>query len=181
MLTYHRSASPLHTSSTRLQSDRQELSLSHVSEDCTLRRGLLTDFYIEGILAVSIGMAHVILLGQVRSSDYVMLFVRVSRKQCITGALPLPNARRSHVSCRAMLVLIPWLRLYLLNMLINIQIAIDSAIFPEGTTGAQLDVLARRALWKDGWVSSPIFLLPALIKYVLSLNYLVSINLLQLI
>ena len=30
------------------------------------------------------------------------------------------------------------------------QIAIDSAIFPEGTTGAQLDVLARRALWKDG-------------------------------
>ncbi|KAG6333719.1 hypothetical protein ID866_5372 [Astraeus odoratus] len=30
------------------------------------------------------------------------------------------------------------------------HIAIDSAIFPEGTTGAQLDVLARRALWKDG-------------------------------
>jgi len=30
------------------------------------------------------------------------------------------------------------------------HIAIDSAIFPEGTTGAQLDVLARRALWQDG-------------------------------
>ena len=30
------------------------------------------------------------------------------------------------------------------------QIAIDSAIFPEGTTGLQLDVLARPALWKDG-------------------------------
>ncbi|EIN13518.1 Creatinase/aminopeptidase [Punctularia strigosozonata HHB-11173 SS5] len=30
------------------------------------------------------------------------------------------------------------------------HIAIDSAIFPEGTSGAALDVLARRALWKDG-------------------------------
>ena len=30
------------------------------------------------------------------------------------------------------------------------QIAIDSATFPEGTTGKQLDVLARKALWKDG-------------------------------
>ena len=30
------------------------------------------------------------------------------------------------------------------------QIAIDSAIFPEGTSGAKLDVLARRALWQDG-------------------------------
>lgn len=30
------------------------------------------------------------------------------------------------------------------------HIAIDSAIFPEGTSGQQLDVLARRALWKDG-------------------------------
>jgi Xaa-Pro aminopeptidase len=30
------------------------------------------------------------------------------------------------------------------------QIAIDSAIFPEGTTGLQLDVLARKALWHDG-------------------------------
>lgn len=30
------------------------------------------------------------------------------------------------------------------------QIAIDSAIFPEGTSGHQLDVLARKALWKDG-------------------------------
>lgn len=30
------------------------------------------------------------------------------------------------------------------------HIAIDSAIFPEGTTGFQLDVLARSALWKDG-------------------------------
>jgi len=30
------------------------------------------------------------------------------------------------------------------------HIAIDSAVFPEGTTGLQLDVLARRALWKDG-------------------------------
>ncbi|KAG9043458.1 hypothetical protein FS837_009508 [Tulasnella sp. UAMH 9824] len=29
------------------------------------------------------------------------------------------------------------------------HIAIDSAVFPEGTTGAQLDVLARKALWKD--------------------------------
>jgi Xaa-Pro aminopeptidase len=30
------------------------------------------------------------------------------------------------------------------------HIAIDSAIFPEGTSGQQLDVLARKALWKDG-------------------------------
>lgn len=30
------------------------------------------------------------------------------------------------------------------------HIAIDSAVFPEGTHGAQLDVLARKALWKDG-------------------------------
>ena len=30
------------------------------------------------------------------------------------------------------------------------QIAIDSAIFPKGTTGAQLDVLARKNLWQDG-------------------------------
>jgi len=30
------------------------------------------------------------------------------------------------------------------------HIAIDQAIFPEGTTGAQLDVLARKALWKNG-------------------------------
>ena len=30
------------------------------------------------------------------------------------------------------------------------HIAIDSVIFPEGTTGMQLDVLARKALWKDG-------------------------------
>ena len=38
------------------------------------------------------------------------------------------------------------------------QIAIDQAVFPEGTTGQQLDVLARKALWKDG------------------LNYLVSLS-----
>lgn len=30
------------------------------------------------------------------------------------------------------------------------HIAIDSAIFPEGTSGHQLDVLARRSLWKEG-------------------------------
>jgi Xaa-Pro aminopeptidase len=30
------------------------------------------------------------------------------------------------------------------------HIAIDSAIFPEGTSGHQLDVLARKALWQDG-------------------------------
>ncbi|KAA1472816.1 Creatinase/aminopeptidase [Dentipellis sp. KUC8613] len=30
------------------------------------------------------------------------------------------------------------------------HIAIDSAIFPQGTTGRQLDVLARKALWQDG-------------------------------
>lgn len=30
------------------------------------------------------------------------------------------------------------------------HIAIDSAVFPKGTTGATLDVLARRALWQDG-------------------------------
>lgn len=30
------------------------------------------------------------------------------------------------------------------------HIAIDSAIFPEGTNGHQLDVLARKALWQDG-------------------------------
>jgi hypothetical protein len=30
------------------------------------------------------------------------------------------------------------------------QIAIDSAVFPEGTSGHQLDVLARKALWRDG-------------------------------
>jgi hypothetical protein len=32
----------------------------------------------------------------------------------------------------------------------SLQIAIDSAIFPEGTTGLQLDVLARKALWSEG-------------------------------
>jgi len=31
-----------------------------------------------------------------------------------------------------------------------LQIAIDTAVFPEGTSGYQLDVLARKALWKDG-------------------------------
>ncbi|KIJ40961.1 hypothetical protein M422DRAFT_60541 [Sphaerobolus stellatus SS14] len=31
------------------------------------------------------------------------------------------------------------------------HISIDSAIFPEGTSGAKLDVLARRALWQDGY------------------------------
>ncbi|RDX41089.1 Creatinase/aminopeptidase [Lentinus brumalis] len=30
------------------------------------------------------------------------------------------------------------------------HIAIDSAVFPEGTSGAKLDVLARKALWQDG-------------------------------
>ncbi|KAG8988728.1 hypothetical protein FRB94_000434 [Tulasnella sp. JGI-2019a] len=30
------------------------------------------------------------------------------------------------------------------------HIAIETAVFPSGTTGAQLDVLARKALWKDG-------------------------------
>jgi hypothetical protein len=30
------------------------------------------------------------------------------------------------------------------------QIAIDTAIFPEGTSGYQLDSQARRPLWKDG-------------------------------
>ncbi|TFY78931.1 hypothetical protein EWM64_g5074, partial [Hericium alpestre] len=30
------------------------------------------------------------------------------------------------------------------------HIAIDSATFPQGTTGRQLDVLARKALWSDG-------------------------------
>ncbi|PCH35935.1 Creatinase/aminopeptidase [Wolfiporia cocos MD-104 SS10] len=30
------------------------------------------------------------------------------------------------------------------------HIAIDSAIFPEGTSGYQMDVLARKALWQDG-------------------------------
>ena len=30
------------------------------------------------------------------------------------------------------------------------HIAIDSATFPEGTSGHQLDVLARKALWQDG-------------------------------
>ncbi|KAF7376672.1 Creatinase aminopeptidase [Mycena sanguinolenta] len=30
------------------------------------------------------------------------------------------------------------------------HIAIDSAVFPEGTSGHQLDVLARKALWQDG-------------------------------
>ena len=32
----------------------------------------------------------------------------------------------------------------------RVQIAIDTAIFPEGTSGAKLDVLARKALWQDG-------------------------------
>ncbi|CAG8638806.1 11094_t:CDS:2 [Ambispora leptoticha] len=31
------------------------------------------------------------------------------------------------------------------------HIAIDQAVFPQGTTGYILDVLARTALWKDGW------------------------------
>ncbi|KAL0574111.1 hypothetical protein V5O48_007844 [Marasmius crinis-equi] len=30
------------------------------------------------------------------------------------------------------------------------HIALDTAVFPEGTTGLQLDVLARNKLWKDG-------------------------------
>ncbi|KAI0784645.1 peptidase M24, structural domain-containing protein [Abortiporus biennis] len=30
------------------------------------------------------------------------------------------------------------------------HIAIDSAVFPEGTSGIRLDVLARKALWQDG-------------------------------
>ncbi|KAK7436849.1 hypothetical protein VKT23_014481 [Stygiomarasmius scandens] len=30
------------------------------------------------------------------------------------------------------------------------HIAIDQAVFPKGTSGFQLDVLARKALWKDG-------------------------------
>jgi Xaa-Pro aminopeptidase len=30
------------------------------------------------------------------------------------------------------------------------HIAIDSAVFPEGTTGAQLAILGRKALWRDG-------------------------------
>ncbi|KAI0283706.1 Creatinase aminopeptidase [Russula aff. rugulosa BPL654] len=30
------------------------------------------------------------------------------------------------------------------------HIAIDTAVFPKGTTGAQLDVLARKNLWQDG-------------------------------
>jgi len=32
-----------------------------------------------------------------------------------------------------------------------LQIAIDSAVFPEGTSGQQLDVLARKALWREGY------------------------------
>lgn len=35
-------------------------------------------------------------------------------------------------------------------LILRLQIAIDSAFFPEGTSGKQLDVLARKALWKDG-------------------------------
>ncbi|KAF7327219.1 Creatinase aminopeptidase [Mycena kentingensis (nom. inval.)] len=31
------------------------------------------------------------------------------------------------------------------------HIAIDSAVFPEGTSGRQLDVLARKALWREGF------------------------------
>ena len=30
------------------------------------------------------------------------------------------------------------------------HIAVDTARFPEGTTGAALDAFARRALWQDG-------------------------------
>lgn len=30
------------------------------------------------------------------------------------------------------------------------HIALDQAVFPEGTPGAALDTLARTALWKDG-------------------------------
>lgn len=30
------------------------------------------------------------------------------------------------------------------------HIAIDSLVFPEGTTGLMIDVLARRELWKEG-------------------------------
>lgn len=30
------------------------------------------------------------------------------------------------------------------------HIAIDSAVFPQGTSGRALDVLARNALWKEG-------------------------------
>ena len=40
--------------------------------------------------------------------------------------------------------------LFICTNLCVLQIAIDSAIFPEGTSGRQLDVLARKALWKEG-------------------------------
>ncbi|KAJ3792219.1 peptidase M24, structural domain-containing protein, partial [Lentinula aff. detonsa] len=40
------------------------------------------------------------------------------------------------------------------------HIAIDSAVFPEGTFGHQLDVLACRVLWKDGLNYLLCFLLP---------------------
>jgi len=31
------------------------------------------------------------------------------------------------------------------------HVAVASAVFPEGTTGAQIDVLARKALWDEGF------------------------------
>jgi hypothetical protein len=69
--------------------------------------------------------------------------------QCISAAQQLSSLRPTLAFCRVMLVHLSY------GLLANVlkqslQIAIDSAIFPEGTTGLQLDVLARKALWSEG-------------------------------
>jgi Xaa-Pro aminopeptidase len=61
----------------------------------------------------------------------VKLILACCKDMCVNGASPHQSVLH-----------VPYLSLP--------QIAIDSAVYPEGTTGLQLDVLARRALWKDG-------------------------------
>ena len=60
------------------------------------------------------------------------------------------NAKLTHACCKDMYATSHHQSLLRIPCLSLPQIAIDSAVFPEGTTGLQLDVLARRALWKDG-------------------------------
>jgi hypothetical protein len=69
--------------------------------------------------------------------------------QCISVGRQSSSPRRTLAFCRVMLVRLSY-RLLIFVLTGSSQIAIDSAIFPEGTTGLQLDVLARKALWSEG-------------------------------
>ena len=68
---------------------------------------------------------------------------------CTSAAHLSSSAKRIHVFSRVTYVPSPSPS-RLTDASFAAQIAIDSAIFPEGTSGAALDVLTRRALWKDG-------------------------------